>query len=291
MALPETHVKGIVTDHRSSQTKDEYMQYEMKIFEDEQHDQFRVIDQNGEPWFVLTDVCRSLGIKNASDAAARLDDDEKGIVQIDTLGGTQKARIINESGLYSVILRSDKPEAKRFKKWVTAEVLPSIRKTGGYGGRIPAFIRRFNANWDRVTPGYFSVISELAIRLHGRLEMLGYVMADRAPDGKELRPDTSVGRTFSDWLKKRHPNLTGQVRYYDHVTPEWQGPAKQYPMSMLHLYIEFVDTIWLPEYGAAYFRTRDVAALAYLPKLLPPPAAKPGMMRSPTIPTKKKSAA
>jgi prophage antirepressor-like protein len=71
--------------------------------------------------------------------------------------------VINESGLYNLILSSRKPEAKRFKKWVTSEVLPSIRKTGSYNGRVPAFIRRYNENWDRVEAGYFLVISELVI--------------------------------------------------------------------------------------------------------------------------------
>jgi prophage antirepressor-like protein len=66
--------------------------------------------------------------------------------------------MINESGLYSLILRSNRPEAKRFKKWITSEVLPSLRKTGRYavrGAGTPAFIRRYNANWDRVSPGCF----------------------------------------------------------------------------------------------------------------------------------------
>ena len=108
--------------------------------------------------------------------------------------------IINESGLYSIILRSDKPEARRFKKWVTSEVLPSIRRTGAYG-RIPRFIRRYNENWDRVEDGHFSIISELAIRLWGRLEQIGHVMADVAADGAELRPDVSVGRLFSQMVE------------------------------------------------------------------------------------------
>lgn len=80
-----------------------------------------------------------------------------------TPGGTQKMTIISESGLYSLILRSRKESARAFRKWVTSEVLPSIRKTGGYGGRVPAFIKRANENWGRVDQGYFSVINELAV--------------------------------------------------------------------------------------------------------------------------------
>lgn len=92
----------------------------------------RTVQKNGEPWFVLKDVCTILGIGNNRMASDRLDTDEKGVSQIDTLGGKQEMTIINESGLYNVILRSDKPEAKPFRKWVTSEVLPSIRRTGGY---------------------------------------------------------------------------------------------------------------------------------------------------------------
>ncbi len=88
---------------------------------------------DGEPWFVLADVCAVLGIQNSGNASARLDEDEKGVQSMDTPGGKQNLTVINESGLYSVILSSNKPEAKRFKKWVTAEVLPQIRKTGSYG--------------------------------------------------------------------------------------------------------------------------------------------------------------
>lgn len=97
-----------------------------------QDSEVRTIEMNGEPWFVLKDVCKVLSIGNVSDVFKRLDADEKGVGQIDTLGGSQTMNIINESGLYNVILRSDKPEAKPFRKWVTSEVLPAIRKHGAY---------------------------------------------------------------------------------------------------------------------------------------------------------------
>ena len=102
------------------------------IFKYEEGKLVRTLNLNGEPWFVLRDVCEVLGLGNSRMVADRLDEDEKGVSQIDTLGGVQNATIISESGLYNVILRSDKPEAKPFRKWVTAVVLPSIRKNGGY---------------------------------------------------------------------------------------------------------------------------------------------------------------
>lgn len=92
----------------------------------------RTVQIDGEPWWVLKDVCGVLGISKYRDVAARLDEDEREPVKVDTLGGEQEMICVNESGLYNVILRSDKPEAKPFRKWVTAEVLPSIRKHGAY---------------------------------------------------------------------------------------------------------------------------------------------------------------
>jgi len=92
----------------------------------------RTVEMNGEPWFVLKDVCEVLDLGTTAKVAERLDADEKGMNQIHTPGGMQSVTVINESGLYNVILRSDKPEAKPFRKWVTSEVLPSIRKHGAY---------------------------------------------------------------------------------------------------------------------------------------------------------------
>jgi len=88
--------------------------------------------KDGVPWWVLKDVCDALQIQNAADVAKRLDDDEKGVDPIYTLGGPQETTIISESGLYNVIIRSDKPEAKEFRRWITHEVLPLIRKQGYY---------------------------------------------------------------------------------------------------------------------------------------------------------------
>ena len=89
----------------------------------------RTVEMNGEPWFVLKDVCEVLGITNPTAVADRLDEDERAKFDLGRQGASW---VINESGLYNVILRSDKPEAKPFRKWVTSEVLPSIRKHGAY---------------------------------------------------------------------------------------------------------------------------------------------------------------
>ena len=92
----------------------------------------RTVIKEGEPWFVAKDVCDVLEYRSANDMTRNLDDEEKGTQVVRTLGGEQLVSVINESGLYSAILKSRKPEAKAFKKWVTSEVLPSIRKQGKY---------------------------------------------------------------------------------------------------------------------------------------------------------------
>ena len=93
----------------------------------------RTVQKDGEPWFVLKDVCRVLGLGSAHKVADRFDEDERNQIPLtDSLGRQQETTIINESGLYNVILRSDKPEAKPFRKWVTSEVLPTIRRHGMY---------------------------------------------------------------------------------------------------------------------------------------------------------------
>lgn len=94
--------------------------------------QVRTVAINGETWFIARDACGVLEIRNVSQALSYLDDDEKGVITSDTLGGDQRVSILNEAGLYSLILRSRKPEARKFKRWVTHEVIPAIRKTGRY---------------------------------------------------------------------------------------------------------------------------------------------------------------
>lgn len=103
---------------------------ELEIFKNEEFGEIRTVMKDGEPMFCLVDICRALEISNPSKVAQRLDDDERTKFELGRAGETN---FITESGLYAVILRSDKPNAKKFRKWITSEVLPSIRKTGAYG--------------------------------------------------------------------------------------------------------------------------------------------------------------
>ena len=105
---------------------------EIRVFESAEFGEVRVAEIDGEPWFIAADVCRALDVKNGRDAVSRLDDDEKGVALTDTLGGKQEMAAVSEAGLYALVLSSRKPEAKAFKRWVTHEVLPSIRQHGAY---------------------------------------------------------------------------------------------------------------------------------------------------------------
>lgn len=106
--------------------------------------QMRVVMVDGEPWFVAVDACALLGLKNVTMAVRGLDDDEKGVSTVETLGGAQELVIISEPGLYRLITRSRRPEAKAIMRWVTHDVLPSIRKTGAYGSAAPALPRTYS---------------------------------------------------------------------------------------------------------------------------------------------------
>lgn len=101
-------------------------------FESEMFGQVRTMNIEGSPWFVAADVCRALEMGETHVALRRLDEDEKGRFSTPTLGGNQEMSIVNEPGLYTLVLGSRKPQAKAFKRWITHEVIPQIRKTGGY---------------------------------------------------------------------------------------------------------------------------------------------------------------
>ena len=105
----------------------------MKTFESQEFGKVRVVEISAEPWMVGKDIAKALGYSNGRDAISKhVDDDDKGVAKCDTLGGKQDLQIINESGMYSLVIGSKLPGARKFKRWITSEVLPSIRKHGAY---------------------------------------------------------------------------------------------------------------------------------------------------------------
>ena len=115
---------------------------ELQIFNNEEFGEIRIITKDGEAWFVASDVAKALGYRMASDMTRRIEEEDKGYTKVRTHGGEQEMSIINESGLYTGVFMSCRDSAKSFKHWVTSEVLPSIRKNGGY-----------IANQEQMTPG------------------------------------------------------------------------------------------------------------------------------------------
>ena len=110
---------------------------DLQIFNNDKFGQVRIVPVDGELMFVAKDVCDCLEITKHRDAISRLDSDERGSVKLDTPGGKQDIAAINEYGLYNLVLSSRKPEAKEFKRWITHDVIPAIRKTGSYSMVIP----------------------------------------------------------------------------------------------------------------------------------------------------------
>nr|DAW47913.1 MAG TPA: repressor domain protein [Caudoviricetes sp.] len=105
---------------------------DIQIFKNEQFGVVRTIAKDGEPWFVANDICKVLGHTNSRVAVAALDEDEKGVSKVYTLGGEQQMTVVNEAGMYQLVIRSNLPAAKAFKRWITHEVIPTIRRHGAY---------------------------------------------------------------------------------------------------------------------------------------------------------------
>ena len=138
------------------------MNNKIKVFENAEFGSVRTVTINGEPWFVASDVCKALEINNVSMAISRLDDDEKNTISLtEGIPGNPNKTIVNEPGLYSMVLSSRKPEAKAFKRWITHEVIPDIRQYGMYG--TSDFLDKALGNpdnWIRMLTEYSAVKKE-----------------------------------------------------------------------------------------------------------------------------------
>lgn len=146
---------------------------ELKIFNSPEFGQVRTLAIDGEPWFVGKDIAVALGYSNPRKAMIdHVDPEDKGVTKCDTLGGSQEMTVINESGLYSLIMSSKLPTAKKFKHWVTSEVLPAIRKHGGY--LTPEKVEEALLNPDTLIKLAQRLKEETAARKNAELEAAGY---------------------------------------------------------------------------------------------------------------------
>ena len=245
------------------------MQLQIWEYQDKQeHTNIRTIDIDGEIWFVGIDIAKALQYKEPHKAISTHCKHGMKYPVPDNQGFIHETWIIPEPDLYRMIIRSQMPRAEQFENWIFSEVIPLIRKTGMYG-IIPDFVRRFNDNWDRVERGYFSVLSELFIRLYGKFEQIGYKIPDKAINRKIIRPDISVGKLFPKYIKTNHPELENKFKYYNHIFQNGlEVEARQYENEVLKPFIDFVEKEWIPQRAELYFRVRDPIALNYLPKII-----------------------
>ena len=238
---------------------------------DYQNYKVRTVSIDGNIWFVAKDVCDVLGIVDQKQAISRLDtEDERGVYQIPTLKGLQQMVIISEAGLYHLVLTSEKKEAKTFRRWVLHDVLPEIRKKGYYGSPLPKYIKRCSLNADRIEQGYFSVIHELSFILGLKVEDSHHIiMQDKAPDGKDICPDISVGILFSTYLKKNYPEYVGCFKFYTHKYPVGREvQARQYENRVLGIFKDYVELFWLKDRAPKYFSDKDPKIAEVLQKQL-----------------------
>lgn len=179
---------------------------ELKIFNSPEFGQVRTITLDGEPWFVGKDIAVALGYSNPRKAMIdHVDPEDKGVTKCDTLGGSQEMTVINESGLYSLIMSSKLPTAKQFKHWVTSEVLPAIRKHGGY--LTPEKVEEALLNPDTLIKLAQRLKEETAARKNAELEAAGYKQilgelkpkadyTDRILASKGTVPTTAIAKDY-----------------------------------------------------------------------------------------------
>lgn len=201
---------------------------QLKIFENEEFGQIRTALRDGEVWFVGKDVAEALGYANARDAINKhVDSEDKGVAKCDTLGGAQELTVINESGLYSLILGSKLESAKRFKRWVTSEVLPAIRKTGSY-------------EMDDYSPEMKAILmhDKKLVKIDNRVtDLENHMTIDY---GEQVVLGDEVNKAVLDALGGKHSNAYNEIgkkvfaecnrdlKHYFHVNARNNVPKKRY---------------------------------------------------------------
>lgn len=176
---------------------------DIQVFSNEKFGQVRTVMQDGEPWFVAADVCKALDLDKTWNALQRLDEDEKGTTSISTLGGVQEMAIVNEPGLYSLVLGSRKKEAKDFKRWITHEVIPTIRKTGGYVHNSEVFIQNYLPFADDTTKQLFRLTLDVVDKQNKQIAEQQKEIAEKSSVIEEMTPKA----TYYD-LVINSPDLT-----------------------------------------------------------------------------------
>ena len=205
---------------------------EMMIFNNPEFGSVRTVCIDSEPWLVGKDVAEILGYSNPRKALIdHVDADDKGVTKCDTLGGTQNLTVINESGFYSLVLSSKMPNAKKFKHWVTAEVLPTIRKTGGYVANEDVFVETYLPFADEPIKQLFRIQCRVINQLNERIrkDEPKVKFADHVSDSTNLIDVNKMAKLCADhgirigrnrlfaWLRSRRILMGGNIPYQEYI--------------------------------------------------------------------------
>ena len=256
-----------MTDFHTENTRQNYpipLQPEnpLAVFDNPEFGSVRVTQRDDGLWFVAADVCAALDIANSRDAVASLDDDERDVATIDTLGGKQTMTLVSEPGLYSLILRSRKPEARVFKRWITHEVIPSIRKHGSYA--LPNFNSPIEAAeaWIAAEKARLAAedVAVHAIRtkaeIGSRREATSMATASAAVRKNHALEDTlGIGRNYRqvkavEWLAEEFLSLPGMYSQVGKKISELSArmgyptrmvPDEKYPGGVKSYHVDVVD--------------------------------------------------
>ncbi|RSD21061.1 BRO family protein [Mesobacillus subterraneus] len=200
-----------------------------KVFNYERNE-VRTITKGEEVWFVAKDVCDVLEIGNPTEALKRLDEDEKDLISTEGFRGV--VNIVNEPGLYTLIFGSRKPEAKQFKRWVTHEVIPTIRKTGGYVSNEDMFINTYLVHADNQTKIMFRATLETVRKQNEQLAIMqpkaeyfdALVDRNLLTNFRDTAKELEIGqRSFINWLLEKgyvYRDQTGKLKPYGKYVPE-----------------------------------------------------------------------
>ena len=205
---------------------------EMMVFNNPEFGSVRTVCIDGEPWLVGKDVAEILGYSNPRKALIdHVDADDKGVTKCDTLGGAQNLTVINESGFYSLVLSSKMPNAKKFKHWVTAEVLPTIRKTGGYVANEDVFVETYLPFADEPIKQLFRIQCRVINQLNERIrkDEPKVKFADHVGDSTNLIDVNKMAKLCADhgirigrnrlfaWLRSRGILMGGNIPYQEYI--------------------------------------------------------------------------
>ena len=205
---------------------------EMMIFNNPEFGSVRTVCIDGEPWLVGKDVAEILGYSNPRKALIdHVDNDDKGVTKCDTLGGAQNLTVINESGFYSLVLSSKMPNAKKFKRWVTAEVLPTIRKTGGYVANEDVFVETYLPFADEPIKQLFRIQCRVINQLNERIrkDEPKVKFADHVGDSTNVIDVNRMAKLCADhgirigrnrlfaWMRSRGILMGGNIPYQEYI--------------------------------------------------------------------------